>query len=192
LNIPLYGGPMFAVAENHVNFVYKLEGDVKEIDVFKLAPTLLAIGELIQQGNAQLNPDGRQIGVNVKPFREGSFIVDLTIFPHTNLQQILDMVSSKPVEQVKTLLEWLGMIYAGNKSVRGAVSVIKLLGAKPKTIEQIGPGEFRYSADGDRSITVNAPVHQLLSNSSITNNIFKCLCNSHGRKVINNPHHYLH
>ena len=29
------------MAESHL--VYKLEGDIKEIDVFKLAPTLLAV-----------------------------------------------------------------------------------------------------------------------------------------------------
>ena len=87
--------------ENHLHVVYKLDGDVTEIDVFKLAPTLLALGELIQESNQQVNPDGRQIGVNVKPFREGSFIVDLTVFPHTNLQQIFDLLNSTAVEETK-------------------------------------------------------------------------------------------
>jgi hypothetical protein len=56
------------MAESHL--VYKLEGDIREVDIFKLAPTLLALGELIQDSN-QLFPDGRDIAVNVKPFRKG-------------------------------------------------------------------------------------------------------------------------
>lgn len=156
--------------DNHVNFVYKLDGDVSEVDVFKLAPTLLALGELIQQSNTELNPNGRQIGVNVKPFREGSFIVDLSVFPHSNFQQLLDMLSSHPVEQVKTLLEWIGLV---SGSSVGAVRLIKFLRGKPKAVEEIKPGEYRYTSGDDKSITVDASVHQLLSNSSITNNIYK-------------------
>jgi hypothetical protein len=54
--------------ERHLNFVYKLEGDVTEVNVFKLAPTLLALGELIREGNRQINPGGREIAVNVNRF----------------------------------------------------------------------------------------------------------------------------
>jgi hypothetical protein len=157
--------------ENHVNFVYKLDGDVQEVDVFKLAPTLLALGELIQESNLEVNPGGRQIGVNVKPFREGSFIVDLTIFPQTNLQQVLDLLGSQSAEQVKRLLEWIGLI-TGSGGIVGVVQLIKWLKGRPKAVEELKPGEFRYTAGDDKSITVGGPVHQLFSNSRITNHIY--------------------
>jgi hypothetical protein len=157
--------------ENHVNFVYKLDGDVREVDVFKLAPTLLALGELIQEGNREVNPDGRQIGVNVKPFREGSFIVDLTIFPQSNLQQVFDLLGSHSAEQVKNLLEWIGLI-SGSGGIVGVVQLIKWLKGKPKAVAEVNPGEFRYTAGDDNSITVNANVHQLFSNPRITNHIY--------------------
>jgi hypothetical protein len=157
--------------ENHVNFVYKLDGDVQEVDVFKLAPTLLALGELIQESNREVNPSGRQIGVNVKPFREGSFIVDLTIFPQTNLQQVLDLLGGQSAEQVKNLLEWIGLI-TGSGGIVGVVQLIKWLKGKPKAVDEVKPGEFRYTAGDDKSITVNAPVHQLFSNPKITNHIY--------------------
>lgn len=156
--------------DNHIHMVYKLGGDVKEIDVFKLAPTLLALGELIQESNQQINPQGREIGVNVRPFREGSFIIDLTIFPHTQLQQMLDLLNSSALEETKKILEWIGLIAGTNL---GAVQVIKFLKGKPKSVEEISPGEFRFTAGDDKSITVKTPVYQLLSNSRITNNIFK-------------------
>src|SRR5437868_6487387 len=156
--------------DNHINFVYKLEGDVQEIDVFRLAPTLLAIGELIQESNDEVNPNGRQIGINVKPFREGSFIVDLTIFPGNHLQQLLDILSNPALQQIKTLLEWIGLVVVAPV---GAVQVIKFLKGKPKSIEEVGPGQFRYTSIDDRSLTVEGPVHQLISNSSITTNIYR-------------------
>lgn len=165
-------GERFAMPENHVNFVYKLDGDVQEVDVFKLAPTLLALGELIQESNQEVNPAGRQIGVNVKPFREGSFIVDLTIFPQTNLQQVLDLLGSQSVEQVKRLLEWIGLI-TGSGGIVGVVQLIKWLKGRPKAVDEIKPGEFRYTAGDDRSISVDLHVHQLFSSSRITNNIYK-------------------
>jgi len=156
--------------DNQINLVYKLNGDVREVDVFQLAPTLLALGELIQEGNQEVNPGGRQIGVNVKPFREGSFIVDLTVFPQSHLQQFLDLLSTHPVDQIKTVLEWIGLV-AGTPF--GAVQLVKWLKGKPKSVEEVGPGELRYTAVDDRSITVAGPVHKLVSNSSITNNIYR-------------------
>lgn len=160
--------------DRHLNFVYKLDGNVKEVDVFKLAPTLLALGELIQESNREVYPEGRQISVNVKPFREGSFIVDLTLFSDSNLQLIVDLLTPHSLEQLKTLLEIIGLISTGAGAITiGAVKVIRLLKGRPRAIEEIKPGEFRYTSIEDKSITVSAPVHRLLSNPSITNNIFK-------------------
>lgn len=159
--------------DNQVNLVYKLDGDVGEIDVFKLAPCLLALGALIQDSNRELNPAGRQIAVNVKPFRPGSFIVELVLFPSTHLQQVLDLLNSHPAEQIKNLLEWIGLITGSGGGVLGLVQLLKWLGGRPKTVEQLGPGEYRYTAGDDRSITVKAPVHQLFSNSTITNNVYQ-------------------
>ena len=159
-----------AMPETQINLVYLLDGDVQEVDVFKLAPTLLALGELIQESNQQVYPGGRQIGVNVKPFKEGSFIVDLSVFPQTHLQQFLDLLTSHPADQIKTLLEWIGLV----KGIQfGAVQLVRWLKGKPKSVEEIGPGQFRYTAIDDRSVTVTRQVHQLVSNASITNNIFK-------------------
>lgn len=161
------------MSENHLNFVYQLEGDVKEVDVFKLAPTLLALGELIQQSNRELYPDGPEVAVNVKPFREGSFIVDLTLFPDSQFQQLLDLFAPHSLEQLKTLLETIGLITGGALTVVGAVKALKFLGGKPKTVDEVKPGEFRLTTVDDRSITIDRSTHLLLQNASITNNVFK-------------------
>jgi hypothetical protein len=161
--------------DNHLNFVYQLEGDVKEIDVFKLAPTLLALGQLIQESNRALYPDsGKEIGVNVKPFREGSFIVDLTIFADSQLRQLLEFWHPHSIEQLKALLESIGLIGTETTGVViGVVKAIKFLKGKPKTVEEIKPGEFRLTTIDDRSITVDQSTHTLLNNSTVTQNIYK-------------------
>lgn len=158
--------------ESHVNFVYKLDGDIKEIDVFKLAPALLSLGNLIQESNRELNPDGREIAVNVKPFRPGSFIVDLVIFPGTNFQHLFDLLNSHPAEQIKNLLEWIGLTAGTPPGFYGLVRLLKWLKGKPKSVEPVEPGQVRYTNNEGMSITVDQRVHQLFANTTITNNVY--------------------
>jgi hypothetical protein len=158
----------------HLDFVYELEGYVSEVDLFKLAPTLLALGELIQQSNREISPNGPEIAVNVKPFREGSFIVDLTLFHGSNFRQLLDFLTPHSLDQLKTLLEIIGLIGGGAGTVTvGAVKTIRFLRGRPKTVKEVEGGQFRLTTADDRSITVDASTHLLLQNSSVVNNIFK-------------------
>ena len=162
---------MASRAVTKTNFIYELGGDVGEIDVFELAPTLLSLGQLIQEANRTLYPQGQEIAVNVKPFKQGSFIVDIVLFP-THLQQLIDLIQHTSPEQVKHLLQSLGFIAGGlgtaSVSVLGA---IKLLKGKVQKVEELKPGEFRYSSD-DNSVTVGKDIHNLIQNSTITQNIF--------------------
>jgi hypothetical protein len=84
---------------------------------------------------------------------------------------VFDLLSSHVAGDVKNLLEWIGLI-TGGSGVVGVVQLIKWLKGKPKTVEEIKAGEFRYTAGNDNTITVSAPVHQLFSNSRITNHIY--------------------
>jgi hypothetical protein len=65
----------------HVNLIYKLDSITEEMNsglsVFDLAPILLSVGELVRESNKTLYPDGKELAVNVKPFRQGSFIIDI-------------------------------------------------------------------------------------------------------------------
>jgi hypothetical protein len=47
----------------------------------------------------------------------------------------------------------------------GAVQAIKILNGKPKKVDEIGSGEFRYTSADNNSVTLNGSVHSLLSNS---------------------------
>jgi hypothetical protein len=52
------------------------------------------------------------------------------------------------------------------------VQAIKWLRGKPKSVEELVPGEFRYTSQDDRSITLHGSVHTLLSDSTVTQNIY--------------------
>jgi len=50
------------------------------IDVQALAPALLALGDLIQTANAEINGEKAQISVRVNATAQGSFEVDIQLF----------------------------------------------------------------------------------------------------------------
>jgi hypothetical protein len=158
----------------HVSFVYKLGGGPSEIDVFALAPTLLSLGKLIQESNQTLYPEGHQIAVNVKPFKEGSFIVDITLFHAEAFYPIFAIGKDIPPHQIVEMLSFLGLIKGTDalaKAANSVLDVIKKLKGQPAKIEELKGGDYRYSA-GDKSITVNAPVHKLVQNNEVTINVY--------------------
>lgn len=163
-----------------VNFIYRLEGDnISEgFDVFELAPILLSVGELIKESNKILNPLGRDIAVNVKPFKEGSFIIDILLFAQNNYQEILNLVNCNDVKEIKELLEWIGIIGSGTG---GLIWLINKLKGRPRTVEQLKPNEVRYTAEDGGTFTVDTRVHQLFSNC----NIQKFVYNAYGKPLEN-------
>lgn len=154
-----------------LEFVYQLEGDVDAIDVFQLAPTLLSLGKLIQDSNQILNP-GEKVSVNVRPFRPGSFTVDVLLWvqdPHLQQLAMAGLVASAATgKSILDVLKAIGLIADVKNS---AIEVIRRLRGTPKAVESVGPGQFRYSADDNTSITVDSSVHQVLQNSSVVQNI---------------------
>ncbi len=155
------------MAEAHL--VYELKGGISEIDVFKLAPTLLSLGNLIQESNRELFPDSGDLAVNAKPFQEGSFIIALNLVSPSHLHQLVELLKPHSLEQLEQLLECIGLIGGGTI---GAVRAIQLLKGKPKAVEPLGANEVRYTAKDGSSFTVKSAVNSLLSNNSIVQNIY--------------------
>lgn len=99
-----------------------------EIDVQDLAPSLLALGDLIQAANAELNGNTAHVSVKVKTTRTGSFEVDLVV-----VQSLM--------EQAATLLDML----AGHKEGIAAADtladvILKVTGGVVGTAAAAGGG----------------------------------------------------
>jgi hypothetical protein len=153
-----------------LELVYRLEGDLKEMDVFELAPALLATGHVIQESHRQLSIK-HEVGVNVRPFGSGSFVVEIVLFVKSNwpLLALSTAALNEAIQNTTHVLEAIGFIRGKAESLIGAIKKLK---GKPDKVEQIKPGEFRY-ASPDSSITVNGNVHQLLQNPIIHANVLQ-------------------
>lgn len=160
---------------NKVNLIIKLEGPAIEegLNLFDLAPSLIAIGNVITESNKIVNPEGREIAINIKPFEKGSFIIDLYLFAQTNFDQILSFISSDYAEQIKTLLEWIGLTVAIGGGGKGLIQLIKFLKSKPQNVEKLSSGDIRYTNKDGQSFTTNEKVNKLYNNCVIQNNTYQ-------------------
>ncbi|MBU3979173.1 hypothetical protein KJ980_05400 [Patescibacteria group bacterium] len=160
-----------------VNLIYKLEGEFEDgIDVKEISPVLLALGELIQEGNTILNPSGRELSVKVKPFKEGSFEVDIFVFALNNYRQIIDAISQDGVRDVKELLEWIGIIIGG--TVTGTVSLVKLmqfLKGKPSKTDKIERNKIQVFDSEGNSVITDTKVYALFSSPTIQQNVYNVI-----------------
>lgn len=156
-------------SEPPIHLVYALEGDLYEVDVFKLAPTLLHLGQLIQDSNTILNPAGEKVAVNVRPFREGSFLVDLILFPATpEGQQVIGAIASSAGPSILEVIRSVGIVANTGKSV---IDVIRQLGRRPESSETLKNGDVKLTA-GEKSVVTNYQVSQLIKADSVVQNVF--------------------
>lgn len=156
-----------ATASEHVHLVYALEGDVRSVDVFSLAPTLLSLGRLIQDSSRTLNPLGEELAVNVRPFRAGSFVVDVVVFAQTAEGQGMLATGLIGAPAIIQTLRAIGLIADAKET---AISLLKKLRGQKKQPVEIEPGEYRYTV-GDGNVSVSGNVHQLVQNPTIVQNI---------------------
>ena len=178
---------------NKVNLIIKLEGPAIEegLNLFDLAPSLIAIGNVITESNKILNPEGREIAINIKPFEKGSFIIDLYLFAQTNFDQILSFISSDYAEQIKTLLEWIGLTVAIGGGGKGLIQLIKFLKSKPQNVEKLSSGDIRYTNKDGQSFTTNEKVNKLYNNCVIQNNTYQGFGKLLQQKGINEINTYI-
>ncbi len=175
--------------EKKVDLIYQLEGPKAEegIDVFELSPLLLSIGELIQESHSLVYPEGNKIGVNVKPFQKGSFIIEILVYAKDNLQQIISYVNQDSIKQIKEILEWIGII--GGPSI-GVIGIYKFLKGPPKKIE-VGPEEVKITANNDNSITVGKKTYSLFQNNTVQQSIYNIYGNFLSKEGVNSVKSHL-
>ncbi len=157
-----------------VEMVYKLNGDFKEgIEIEVLAPALLNLSKLINAAYREINPDRPDLGIHVKPFGRGSFVVDLLIFTENQFEHVLDLIRSKRGQEVKEVLEYLGLITTvTGGSLVSLFGVVRLLGGKAKTVERVEPGEFKYTGENGASVTVKKEVHAIIQNPEVHDTLY--------------------
>lgn len=156
-----------------VHLMYKIEGQPNEVPVFELARTLEAMGNIIQEGDQVLNADKHQVVVRVKPFQEGSFLMDFVLSVQNNPLVLFFISQPEAIERIKKVLEYLGLIKKGKEAIATVLEVIDFLeNGKPKRVEPAGPDKFNYYNQQDQVMPVTQPIHNLVNNGTIQQFIF--------------------
>lgn len=131
--------------------IYKLEGiDPKNgIDIFEIIPTLENLGLLVKEaGKISLEVD--DLEVKVKPFKEGSFEIDLL------LKSTVNLFNGPEVSAAINIITLLGLGYGTIKFVKGKVNQFK------KTKNNI----TYYSEDGFK-LEVDKKTHDFIQNEAV-------------------------
>lgn len=156
------------------NLIIKIKGpNVSEgIDVFDLAPSLLAMGEVIREANEIIGLPKRELGINIRPFEKGSFIIDIGLFAETNLQQIMQFLNSDTVTYIKQILELIGLINISGSGIFSLIQLLKWLKGRPRKIERLESGQVRYTNSQGDIIIVNGKVDKLYNKPTIIENVY--------------------
>lgn len=171
-----------------IDLIYKLNGDFENgIDVFELAPVLLSFAELISESRKALFPDSPPLAVNVRPFRDGSFDIQIVLHPLTNMQKILDFIRSPDGQNIKELLEYIGLI-SGAAGAGGfsLIKLIKWLKGKPQKVEKTNTSEVKYYDSNGNNILVNSKIHTLYQNTLVQQNIYNGIARPFENKQVEN------
>lgn len=119
-----------------------------EMDVRKLAPALLALGEVLELANTTINQDKTKIALRVKAsFRTGCFGIDFSVVQSLT-NQVVGLFKEKPVDSAVTLLNLLGFTASGG--AYGLIKLVKWLKNRPiKEVILLGNGKAHVVIDGD-------------------------------------------
>lgn len=110
------------------------------MDVKELAPALLAIGAVIEEGHKLLNPSAGRIMVSVKSFHDGSFGISFDVI-QTIFQQAIDLFSGDTATAAANLIAHIGFAASGGMGLYKLIKKTK--GKRPCEIEELLNGNIR-------------------------------------------------
>ncbi len=160
------------VSNDRVPYIYSLQVPSGEVNVFTLTPALEAMARLVNEANHTLHPGAPDIVARVRPFRKGSLLTEL-IFTAPGWGPMMVQYGHTAAPYIRSVLERLGFV---KSAYNGVLKVIEALKQPPSKIVRSDDGSYRYfAADVKSPITVQAPVHQLIQNTYITNHVYDAL-----------------
>ncbi len=130
------------------------------MDVRDLAPALLAMGQLLDAANANLNGTHARINLQVRATGEGSFKIFLDL--HQEWEALTKLFSNPEMSGATNLLAW---ILGGSSVTAGAGKSLfwlikKLRGAQPDHAEKLPDNIMQITFEGE-TLTVSLDVLRL-------------------------------
>jgi hypothetical protein len=146
--------------------------DVHEMDINDLAPSLLALSDLIKQANKVLNTQtNASVAVKIKgAFKAGSFGLEVGV--HQSALEFFNLFNQPLVTGALNLLTLLGFVGVGGK---GLLDVLRWLKNRPiQHVEKIDDKTIVLHVK-DESLPISNQVLQLLVNMEIRKSVEKLL-----------------
>jgi len=147
---------------SRVSFVFQYSGaalDSGAMDVRDLAPALLALGDLCEQANYQVNSGEANARVQIRAFAPGSFGVEFWL----DVGILTSIASSLGITPVKTATEVFGL-------VKSVIETAKAITARVD-VTHLDNGKTRLTVDHKHTIDVSDRVYDLLTTRSVQNDI---------------------
>jgi hypothetical protein len=163
------------MSDETVHFQVTYDGlalDAHEMDINDLAPSLLALSDLIKQANKVLNSQtNASVAVKIKgSFQAGSFGLEVGV--HQSALDFFNLFNQPLVTGALNLLTLLGFVGVGGK---GLLEVLKWLKNRPiQHVEKIDDKTIVLHVKDD-SLPISHPVLQLLVNMEIRKSVEKLL-----------------
>jgi hypothetical protein len=140
-----------------------------EMNVKDFAPTLLAIGELLEDSNYILNGEQIKIVVNIRATHPGSIDVILSVV-QTFIHQTVSFFNRPDINAIINAKELLGLI-----GIAGGSGVIELIrwirGRKIKSIVKVDAGSFKMELEDGEARVISSQEVKLFGFLKIRKNI---------------------
>jgi hypothetical protein len=156
-----------------VEFVYEIEAPQQLAPIMELSEVLEGMAKVLTEANRVVNPGSDEIVVAIKPFRPGSFIVDLVIWVQNNPALLFLIAQPEAAAQIKRVLAYLGLTGRAKEVAYTLLDlIIHLRNGKPAKVEQAGE-KWNYTNQQGQVMPVSPQIHSLVNNGTIQNYFFQ-------------------
>lgn len=132
-----------------------------------------SFGNVLKESYRVAYPTEGELIVKVRPFEEGSFLMDIALEIQQNSAYLFFATHPQLVDNAKQVLEYLGFVKKVKETGTSLLELLRgLKDGKPKSIEQKGPDHFEYHATNGAVMPVNSTVNALYNNPVINNYTF--------------------
>lgn len=138
------------------------------MDVRDLAPSLIALADLVQDAHVGLHPDDPPVAVEVTATSTGSFDVHLVI-AHKLLEYLTTVFASQPAAAAANLAQLVTVLV-------GTIRFVKhLRGRRIRSQEPLANGDIRIKFDDDTEVIVPQPSVPMAQKVTIRKTLKKML-----------------